>query len=144
MFKSEQEIEEESRRIKKQTFIGILIIFSVFFLIIIYWVYLHPTTLVESTSSSGEKEVIIKGHGNGLLGGGFITVILKKDGKTMKRKVVKVDNATQSNHRERYTISWLYNEENIVRVTMNFQNSNKTLTYNYGTLDLEIETSRAN
>lgn len=138
MFKDEIEIEEESRRIKKQTFIGLLIIFSVFFLIIIYWVYLHPTTLVESTSPSGEKEVIIKGHGNGLLGGGFVTVIIKKDGFTVKRKMVDVDLIRESNHGSRYNVGWQY-DENVVRVGMSFTKSSKTLIYNYVTLDLEID-----
>ena len=137
MFKSEQEIEEESKRIKKRTFTGLLKMYSILFLIVFYIVYLHPNTLVEQTSPSGEKEVIVKSHGTGLLGG-FVTIVIKKDGFTVKRKIVNVGRGGKSHHRERFNIAWRY-DENVVSVFMDFGNPSKRLVYNYETLDLEIE-----
>ena len=138
MFKSEKEIEDESKRIKWRTITGLLKMYSIFFILIIYWVYFHPSTLVEQTSQSGEKEVIIKEHGNGLLGGGYITVVIKKDGNTVKRKRVGVELFFESNHKGRYTINWNHGES-VVDVSMNFENTNKLLSYNYDTLNIEIK-----
>lgn len=138
MLKDEKDIEEETKKIKGQTIKGLLKMYSIFFILILYWVFLHPNNLVEKTSPSGEKEVIVKKYGRDLLKGGFVSIVIKEDGKTKRRKRVRVDNKTESNHSDRYSITWR-DDENVVYVSMNFENSGKSLTYDYETSALKID-----
>lgn len=140
MNSDEKSIEEEITKIKKQTIKGLFTGFLVVFLSLIYWVYFHQSFLVSETSPSGGKEVIINEYGSDFLGGGYVKFYFKKDGKTVKTKMVSVDNIKESNHSERFNITW--KDESEVLVGMTFEQSTKSLTYNFSNRNIEIDVSR--
>ena len=140
MNNDEKSIEEEIKMIKKQAIKVLFSGFLVALLGLIYWVYFHPSILVEGTSPLEKNEVIIKEYGNGPLNGGNVKFYFKKDGKTVKTKKVSVDNIKESNHRERYNFSW--KNENEFSVGMRFEQSTKSLTYNFSNNSIEFNVDK--
>ncbi|AOH54559.1 hypothetical protein ABE28_009375 [Peribacillus muralis] len=134
-------IKEEIRVTKRKTFKTL--IFSLLAVLLvslsygIYWIYFEQTFLTGSNSPDGNAEVEIYEYGNGLLRGSeAVKVYFSSDGKTIKTKKIRVDNLKESNHKERYNATWK-NKENVT-ITMRFEKSTKTISYNFST-DVLIE-----
>jgi hypothetical protein len=137
--------EEEIQQIKRNSFRFLLRMFLIFFLLIllfsVYWGFIKKVPLLEEASPNGTNEIEIVQLGNGFP---YITpsikVYFKENGRVIKTKKINVSNFMESNHQERYNVSWT--GENKTSIMMKFELETKKMNFNFSTKKLDIEVTK--
>lgn len=138
--------EEEIQQIKRNSFRFLLRMFLIFLVLIlsfaVYWGFMKKIPVLEETSPNGTNEVEIVQLGNGFLYiNPSIKVYFKENGRVVKTKKTSVSNLMESNHQERYNVSWI--GENKTSIMMKFESETKIMDFNFSTKKLELEVTKA-
>lgn len=137
--------EQEIQQIKRNSFRFLLTMFLVFLLLIlafvIYWGGIKRIPILDESSPNGTNEVEIVQLGNGFpYISPSIKVYFKENGRVIKTKKINVSNFMESNHQERYNVSWT--GENKTSIMMKFEFKTKDMNFNFSTKKLNLEVTK--
>ncbi|MCM3541091.1 hypothetical protein [Priestia endophytica] len=105
-----------------------------------YWVFFDENPFLKNTSPNQRSLVEITEYGNGFLFGSKNIKVYFKDaqGNTVQEEKIRVENIMEPNNKSLYDITW--EDENRVKITMDYEGETKTLTYNFNTKRMKIST----
>jgi hypothetical protein len=137
--------EQEIQQIKRNSFRFLLTMFLVFLLLIlafvIYWGAIKRIPILDEVSPNGTNEVEIVQLGNGFpYISPSIKVYFKENDRVKKTKKINVSNFMESNHQNRYNVSWT--GENKTSIMMKFEFETKDMNFNFSTKKLNLEVTK--
>ncbi|WIY59543.1 hypothetical protein [Bacillus arachidis] len=111
----------------------------------VYWVFFEEveTLLLKDASPNQLNQLDIRGIAHGHIWGDTeVKIYFTEKGKVVKTEKVRISNYLESNHPNRYKISWKGNTE--VSILMRFEYATKTLEYNFETGKISGHDEREN
>jgi hypothetical protein len=108
---------------------------------VIYWGAIKRIPILDEVSPNGTNEVEIVQLGNGFpYISPSIKVYFKENDRVIKTKKINVSNFMESNHQERYNVSWT--GENKTSIMMKFEFETKDMNFNFSTKKLNLEVTK--